>query len=241
MTTPDATVNGFVMQADFFKFRDRGVIQTAWRSVYKEILRFILSTDLTLQPDVLSARQRWETAARTRSGQYLKLSHDVNVLSAARQRRALYFGWRTRSMAGIIITRGPDDEDDDVRRRGPCVSRHRGRPHSARGGRISAVRSVGSVRRNWDHSLPRQWRRARARECESPHNQATRFTIARRSPRAERMRPLRESLQVNSHGRPRPAVYMQTPAWNDWRSDSICRTNYIGDHECVDWPRRAGR
>jgi len=151
MTTPDATVKGFVMQADFFKFRDRGVIQTAWRSVYKEILRFILSTDLTLQPDVLSARQRWETATGTRSGQYLKLSHDVNVLSAARQRRALYFGWRTRSMAGIIITRGPDDEDDDVRRRGPCVSRNRGRPHSARGGRISAVRSVGSVRRNWDH------------------------------------------------------------------------------------------
>jgi len=98
--TPDATVNGFVMQADF-KFRGRGVIQTTWRSVYKEILRFILSTDLTLQPDVLSARQRWETATGTRSGQYLKLSHDVNVLSAARQRRALYFGWRTRSMAGL--------------------------------------------------------------------------------------------------------------------------------------------
>jgi hypothetical protein len=118
--TPDARVNGFVMQADFFKFRGRGVIQTTWRSDYKEILRFILSADMTSQPDVLSVRQQWETAAGTRSadaklefiltvsrtdewdriflnplilaegvhidsaqkGEYLKLSHDANVLSA---------------------------------------------------------------------------------------------------------------------------------------------------------------
>jgi hypothetical protein len=123
--TPKASVNGFVMQADFFKFRGRGVIQTTWRSDYREILNFILSADLTSQPDVLAVRQRWEAAAGSRSGRdklehiltisrtdewdrvflnglilaqgvqidstqkenYLKLSHDIDGLSADRQTR----------------------------------------------------------------------------------------------------------------------------------------------------------
>ena len=120
--TPDESVNGFVMQADFFKFRGRGVIQTTWRSDYREVLKFILSADLSSQPDLLAVQQRWEAASGSRSGtkeleyiltisrtdewdklflnplilaqgvhidsmqkgNYLKLRHDVDGLSAGR-------------------------------------------------------------------------------------------------------------------------------------------------------------
>jgi hypothetical protein len=119
---PDGTVNGFVMQADFYKFRGRGVIQTTWRDAYKEILRFLLSDNPMLEPGALLIRNQWLASAGTLSGDpalefvlttsttqqwdklfesplvlaqgvhidssqkrnYLRLSHDVTVLSGDR-------------------------------------------------------------------------------------------------------------------------------------------------------------
>lgn len=40
-TTEDPAVNGFIMQADFYKFRGRGVIQTTGRSSYKRVVDFL--------------------------------------------------------------------------------------------------------------------------------------------------------------------------------------------------------
>jgi hypothetical protein len=119
---PDATVNGFVMQADFYKFRGRGVIQTTWRSDYKEILSFLLSDRLASAPNAKSIRDQWIVSAGNLAGDdriefilnvstaqqwdeifqsplllaqgvhidssqksnYLRLSHDVAVLSGDR-------------------------------------------------------------------------------------------------------------------------------------------------------------
>lgn len=34
-------VTGFILQADFFKFRGRGLIQTTWRPAYQKLIRFV--------------------------------------------------------------------------------------------------------------------------------------------------------------------------------------------------------
>ncbi|MBV8550845.1 MAG: hypothetical protein JOY54_06060 [Acidobacteriaceae bacterium] len=40
-TTLDPNHSGFIQQADFFKFRGRGFIQTTWRTNYKRIVEFV--------------------------------------------------------------------------------------------------------------------------------------------------------------------------------------------------------
>ncbi|MBV9785411.1 MAG: hypothetical protein JO264_16510, partial [Acidisphaera sp.] len=43
-TAPNPAVNGFVMEADFYKFRGRGVIQTTGRDAYKAVAAWILES-----------------------------------------------------------------------------------------------------------------------------------------------------------------------------------------------------
>lgn len=40
-TIEELSVNGFIMQADFYKFRGRGVIQITWRNAYINLVRYI--------------------------------------------------------------------------------------------------------------------------------------------------------------------------------------------------------
>jgi hypothetical protein len=57
-TTADPAVNGYVLEADFFKFRGRGLIQTTWRAGYRPLVGFIQSY-AGAQPVVAEYRARW--------------------------------------------------------------------------------------------------------------------------------------------------------------------------------------
>lgn len=40
-TSTDPAISGFILEADFYKFRGRGFIQTTWRSNYVELIKFV--------------------------------------------------------------------------------------------------------------------------------------------------------------------------------------------------------
>jgi hypothetical protein len=61
-TKVDPGVNGFVMEADFYKFRGRGVIQTTWRSDYILLISFILSSQAAGNSALASLAEKWLAA-----------------------------------------------------------------------------------------------------------------------------------------------------------------------------------
>lgn len=54
----DPAVNGFIIEADFFKFRGRGFIQTTNRANYKALISFV-QTYTGANPVVLQYKQKW--------------------------------------------------------------------------------------------------------------------------------------------------------------------------------------
>jgi len=64
-TAEDASVNGFVMEADFYKFRGRGIIQTTGRADYTPLIEFILHDPAAgANPALAALAQAWTQAAR---------------------------------------------------------------------------------------------------------------------------------------------------------------------------------
>jgi hypothetical protein len=68
---PDPGKNGFIMQADFYKFRGRGVIQTTWRLDYRLLVDFILSPDAAGNRTLSALASKWRTAASALTGKPL--------------------------------------------------------------------------------------------------------------------------------------------------------------------------
>src|SRR5208282_2167029 len=67
-TRPVAAINGFVMEADFYKFRGRGIIQTTWRSDYKYLISYILSSAATSNPTLSALANQWLSATQGLTG-----------------------------------------------------------------------------------------------------------------------------------------------------------------------------
>jgi len=57
-TSTELAASGFIREADFFKFRGRGFIQTTWRSNYILLIKFI-QTYTGKQATVLRYKKRW--------------------------------------------------------------------------------------------------------------------------------------------------------------------------------------
>jgi hypothetical protein len=94
-TSPSPAVNGFVEQADFFKFRGRGVIQTTGRGHYLPLIDFILGVtgNATLQ----NLAQAWKNA--------------VSAVPPAQQRDAIATvstndDWKTAFGEGAVLAAG---------------------------------------------------------------------------------------------------------------------------------------
>jgi len=58
-TKPEDAVCGFLLEADFFKFRGRGLIQTTWRPRYVELIEFIQSYAGN-DPVLLQYKTKWQ-------------------------------------------------------------------------------------------------------------------------------------------------------------------------------------
>lgn len=74
-----ASVNGFVMEADFYKFRGRGVIQTTGRSDYGVLVQYILDNATNLGNATLNELKATWDAYPTTTATKLDVIDAVNV------------------------------------------------------------------------------------------------------------------------------------------------------------------
>jgi|GEM_PF-3036034 len=71
-TRVDPSINGFVMEADFYKFRGRGIIQTTWRSDYKLLVNYILTDPAAAKNSTLvTLANQWRALCPGLSGDAL--------------------------------------------------------------------------------------------------------------------------------------------------------------------------
>jgi hypothetical protein len=140
-TDEDLAVNGFIMQADFYKFRGRGIIQTTHRAAYKRIIQFIQGYSGS-NPTLLRYKGRWQnvdpdTAATISSNDDWDNIFDVQEILA--KGLSLHSGrgandYRIMSTRAEELYRGPEGTPNDI---GVCGSIY------AMGKRISGRRRYG--------------------------------------------------------------------------------------------------
>jgi len=94
-TAPAKNENGFIMQADFYKFRGRGVIQTTGRENYQKIIEFILK-----KPDKLK-KSRELSAAWATFPILNKTRQDVDVIAS----RSTDDDWNIAFSDGAILAK----------------------------------------------------------------------------------------------------------------------------------------
>ncbi len=61
-SSTDPNVTGFIQQADFYKFRGRGLIQVTWRANYKKIVQYVQSYSGN-QATILRYKTAWSAAS----------------------------------------------------------------------------------------------------------------------------------------------------------------------------------
>jgi hypothetical protein len=95
-TAADASVNGFVMEADFFKFRGRGIIQTTGRADYNPLIEFILNdAEARANPALAALASAWRQAGQG-------ASDPVNVMANVSTNRQ----WDAAFAEALVLAAG---------------------------------------------------------------------------------------------------------------------------------------
>ncbi len=68
-TDVNPALTGFIMEADFYKFRGRGLIQTTWRGSYERLIAWVQSYAGT-QPEILTRQQSWAGLTTARAAHF---------------------------------------------------------------------------------------------------------------------------------------------------------------------------
>ena len=149
-TSTDPGVSGIVLEADFFKFRGRGVIQTTWRSGYTALVQFVQGYTGS-NAVVVEFRERWAgqqadvVATRSTNADWDRLfqASDLEVAREAVRRH--------NAGGGVYFTRADDrtgldasaDTDGSVRRAGLKVSGGRAYAEKLRNRVFAMLESLG--------------------------------------------------------------------------------------------------
>ncbi|HKA44864.1 MAG TPA: hypothetical protein VKF40_22965, partial [Burkholderiales bacterium] len=143
-TDEDPAINGFIMQADFYKFRGRGVMQTTGRPSYESIVRFIqrYTGGNTVLADF---RRRWQgmtaavAATRSRTEDWERIFGESEMRAKALSLHAIGMGdYRHMSKDATVLHDVPAPSRKDSNPVGQAGSIY------AMGRRISGSHAYGS-------------------------------------------------------------------------------------------------
>ncbi|MCB0527339.1 MAG: hypothetical protein H6575_07920 [Lewinellaceae bacterium] len=119
-TVEDLVETGFVMQADFYKFRGRGPIQITGRAPYRKIVQYILSYEGT-NPVLNKYKNRWQSLSAD-DACYASSDLDWDEIFAQKRIVALslriYADLASPSRNMLVISKDLDSLNDDKRRAG---------------------------------------------------------------------------------------------------------------------------